>query len=189
MGYQDDPQVQTMIDNLPVKTGKTLAEWFAVLSQNKLEKHGEMLKLLKEQHGVSHGFANTIALLYREQAAGGPPAEDDLVAAQYAGTKAGLRPLYEAILEMVNQFGGDVEIAPKKAYVSLRRKKQFAIVQPSTKDRLDLGLNLKGVEATARLEGGVIFNGMCTHKVRLSNAADLDSELSNWLHQAYEQAG
>jgi len=38
----------------------------------------------------------------------------------------------------------EVEFAYKKAYISLRTpKKQFAILQPSTKDRVDIGLNLK----------------------------------------------
>lgn len=133
-----------MIDNMPAKTGKSLADWFEVLTVSGLEKHGDRLKLLKETYQVTHGFANTIALLYRQQAAGGAPAEDDLIAAQYA-TKTVLRPIYEAVVAATAQFGNDVEIAPKKAYVSLRRSKQFAIVKPSTKSRVDSGLNLKGV--------------------------------------------
>ena len=184
-----DPQLQTMINNMPEKTGKALPDWFKVIAATGLEKHGEIMKLLKGEHGVTHGFANTITLLYRQQAAGGPPAEADLVAAQYAGAKAGLKPIYEAILAVVSEFGPDVEVAPKKSYVSLRRQKQFAIVQPSTKTRVDLGLNLKDVEATERLQGGVVFSGMCSHKVALTAQNEIDAELLEWLQQAYEQAG
>lgn len=188
MSTNPDPQLQSMLDNLPAKTGKTFEEWIKIVAASGLEKHGDILKLLKGEYGMTHGYANTIALLYRQQAAGGPPAEEDLIAAQYAGPKQAMRPVYERVLAVVSQFGPDVEIAPKKTYVSLRRKKQFAIVQPSSKERVDLGLNLKGVEATQRLEGGVVFGGMCTHRVRLGDAQDVDAELTAWLKQAYERA-
>jgi predicted transport protein len=188
MNQNTDPQLQSMINNMPEKTGKTLEEWFVVIGASKLEKHGDIMKLLKGDHGLTHGFANMITLLFRQQAQGGPPPEEDLVAAQFAGPKAGMRATYEAVLSAVTNFGQDVEIAPKKTYVSLRRRKQFAIVQVSTKDRVDLGLNLKGVEAGERLEGGNVFGGMCTHRVRLSGPQDVDSEVVGWLKKAYEQS-
>jgi hypothetical protein len=183
-----DPQLQAMIDNMPEKTGKALDDWFKTLAAEGLEKYGEMMKLLKGEYGVTHGYANTIALLYRQQAKGQPVTQDDLIEAQYAGVKAAMRPIYEAVLSAVHSFGPDVEIAPKKAYVSLRRKKQFAIVQPSTKSRVDLGLNLKGVEPTERLEGGSAFSGMCSHLVRLAGPAEVDEQVVGWLREAYEQA-
>ncbi len=181
-----DPQLQTMIDNMPEKTGKSLQEWYQVLAASSLEKHGDMMKLLKGEYGVTHGFANTIVLLYRQQLAGGAPASDDLVAVQYAGAKAGLLPIYEAVLAAARACGSDVEVAPKKTYVSLRRSKQFAIVQASTKTRVDLGLNLKGVEPGERLEGGNVFGGMCTHRVQLTDPTQVDSDVKAWIKQAYE---
>jgi predicted transport protein len=177
-----------MIENMPEKTGKSLTEWFEILSASGLEKHGQMMKLLKGDFGVSHGYANTIVLIYRRQAEGGEPADADLVSAQYTGPKASLKPVYEAVVAATAKFGPDVEIAPKKTYVSLRRKKQFAIVQAATKTRGDLGLNLKGVEPTNRLEGGVVFSGMCTHKVRLFEVNEVDEEVVDWLKQTYEKA-
>jgi predicted transport protein len=188
MSKSIDPQLQTMIDNMPEITGKSLTDWYQVLSKSGAQKHGEMMKVLKGEHGVTHGYANTIAILYRDQASGGAPAEEDLVSAQYSGPKAALKSVYEALLKDVSKFGSDVEIAPKKTYVSLRRKKQFAIVQPSTSSRVDLGLNLKGVNATDRLEGGNVFSGMCTHKVKLSSPEDVDAEVIDWLKQAYDQS-
>lgn len=183
-----DPQLQSAIDNLPKKTGKSLAEWFKVIAAAGADQHGPIMKVLKDEHGLTHGYANTISILYRQQAAGGPPSEDNLVAEQYAGPKAGLRPLYEAIVAAAKGFGSDVEIAPKKTYVSLRRKKQFAIVQATTRTRVDLGFNLKGVEGAGRLEAGIIFGGMCTHKVGLSSLAEADAEVVAWLKQAYDQS-
>jgi len=183
-----NPQLQTMIDNMPAKTGKSLQQWTQIISSAGLEKHGEIMKLLKGEHGVTHGFANTISNLYRQQAAGGPASDEDLVAAQYSGAKSDLKSIYEAVLKVTGDFGADVQIAPKKSYVSLRRNKQFAIVKPSTRTRVDLGLNLKGVDAQGRLEGGKVFSGMCSHLIRLTDPAEVDQEVVSWLRQAYEQS-
>ena len=176
----------TMIANLPEKTGKSLDAWRKVLAGTRLEKHGEIVKHLKTEHGVTHGFANLIAHEFRN--AGAADAPPDLVAAQYAGPKADLRPIYDALIDAVSGFGGDVEIAPKKTYVSLRRNKQFALVQPSTKTRVDVGINLKGLEPVGRLEASGSFNAMVSHRVRLGSAGDVDAELAGWLRQAYDKA-
>jgi len=189
MSINVDPQTQATIDNMPEKTGKSLDEWFQTITAAGVEKHGDIMKLLKGEYGVTHGYANTISILYRQQAEGGPPTEEELVDAQYAGAKSALRPIYEAVLAAVRGFGDDVEIAPKKSYVSLRRKKQFAIVQPSTKTRVDLGLNIRGAEPTERFQGGTVFSGMCSHKVAVTSPAEIDAEVVEWLNLAYEQAG
>lgn len=188
MANTADLQLQAMIDNMLEKTGKPLNDWFTVLAASGLEKHGDMVKLLKGAHQVTHGFANTIVTLYRQQAAGGPSAEDDLVAAQYA-SRLLLRPIYEAVVTAAAQFGDDVAIAPKKTYVSLRRSRQFAIVKPSTKSRVDVGLNLKGVGENGRLSNDTAFGGMCSHCVAVTTVAEIDDELVGWLRQAYEMAG
>lgn len=168
------------------KTGKSLAEWIALIKQQKLEKHGEILKFLKAEHGFTHGYANFVALKAREADAGSHDPED-LIARQYQG-KETLKPIYDLLIEKISGFGDDVEIAPKKANVSLRRKKQFALIQPSTKSRIDLGLKLKGKAPVGRLESSGPFGAMCTHRVRLSDVNDLDEEVLNWLREAYEQA-
>ena len=181
-----DAATQTMIDNLPEKTGKSLEDWLKVLGRQNFEKHGEMVKWLKSDHGVTHGFANLIAHSYRNARNDGPA--DDPVELQYQGPKAELRPIYDQIIKAVSAFGKDVEIAPKKAYVSLRRSKQFALVQPSTRDRIDVGINLKGEPATDRLEASGSFNAMVSHRVRITSKKDVNAELKRWLKKAYDAA-
>jgi predicted transport protein len=110
------------------------------------------------------------------------------VGEQYSGGRAGLRPIYDLLTKKVLAFGGDVELSPKKAYVSLRRSRQFGIVQPSTATRVDVGLNLKGVAAKGRLEASGSFNAMCTHRVRVASLKEVDAELVGWLKQAYDKA-
>ena len=176
-----------MIANLKEKTGKTLPAWVKIAKASGFAKHGEIVKHLKSEHGLTHGYANLVAHNVTKGSSA-HAAADDLVEAQYAGAKAGLRPIYDALMKRIAKFGKDVEVSPKKAYVSLRRSKQFALVQPSTKTRLDVGLNLKGVEPTARLEASGSFNSMCTHRVRLTEAKDVDAELLGWLEDAYGRA-
>ena len=140
-----------MISNMKEKTGKTLPQWLKITSKCGLEKHGQIVKLLKSDYEVTHGFANLIA--HKTLAAASPEkGSTDKVDAQYAGKKEDLRPIYEAIIKAVQKLGADVEVSPKKSYVSLRRKKQFALIQPSTATRVDVGLNLKGHPTSERLE-------------------------------------
>ncbi len=188
MAKSPEEMAAAMLANLPDKTGKTLDEWFAVLDAASLAKHGQMVGLLKKDHGVTHGFANLIAHQYRDRGSASAGKADDPVAAQYAGPKAALRPIYDALIAAVTGFGKDVEVAPKKSYVSLRRNKQFALIQPSTKTRVDVGINLKGTPPTDRLEASGSFNAMVSHRVRLTDAAEVDAELTGWLKSAYEAA-
>jgi hypothetical protein len=182
-----DEATQTMIRNLEAKTGKSLADWQQIARASKLTKHGEIVKFLKTEHDLGHGYANLIAHEALQSAASSF-AEDDLIEAQYAGAKAGLRPIYDALLAALQTFGNDVEFAPKKAYVSVRRKKQFACLQPSTATRFDVGINLKGVAPAGRLEASGSFNAMVSHRVRVSEVNEVDAVLIAWLRQAYEQA-
>lgn len=181
-----EQMANTMINNLPEKTGKSLNQWLAIVGKASLDKHGRIVAMLKKDHRVTHGFANLIAQQYLSQ--GKPTAGEDLVAAQYQGAKAGLRPIYDAVTAMVGKFGRDVEVAPKKTCVSYRRNKQFALIQPSTRDRVDVGINLKGVAAGGRLEASGSFNAMVSHRVRLTKKSEVDAELKDWLRKAYDAA-
>lgn len=178
-----DKALQTMINNMPEKTGKSLEQWKTLLKTKSFNKHSEAVNFLKKEHQVTHGFANTIVTLSKEE----NNTPEDLVTTQYKGKEA-LFPIYEQLLTVVNKFGEDVVITPKKASVSIIRKKQFALIKPATKTRIDLGLKLKDVPTTERLENSGPFGTMCTHRVRISSADEVDSELINWLQEAYQKA-
>jgi predicted transport protein len=179
-----DDQIASQVANLERSTGRALDEWIAVVRASGLEKHGEAVAMLKRDHGIGHGNANLIVIKAREAATGGAASDTDLVDRHYAGRHAGLRPLYDAVIDRVQAFGPDVELAPKKTYVSLRRRKQFGQVGPAA-GQLEVCVNLPGVEPTERLRP---TDGMATHRVRISGAAELDDELVAWLREAYERA-
>ena len=145
-----------------------------------------MLKFLKTEHGFTHGFANLVALKTREAGAGSI-SDDVLIESQYKG-KENLKPICDKLLELVKGFGDDVEIAPKKSNISLRRKKQFALIQPSTKTRIDLGLKFKSRPLIGRLESSGPFGTMCTHRVIITELNQVDDELTQLLNDAYLEA-
>lgn len=181
---------QSMVANLKEKTGKTLEQWLKVVKSNQLQKHGEIVKMLKADHGMTHGYANLvaqIALKGMDVVSPTETGEQSLIENQYQG-KENLRPIYDKLISVVESFGNDVEVSAKKSYVSLRRSKQFAIVQPSTKSRIDVGLKLKDVEPAGRLEKSGSFNSMVTHRVRVTDLKEVDSELKKWLKNAYKDA-
>ncbi len=183
-----DKALQTQVSNIEKNTGKSLAEWTAIVNKSGLSKHGELVNFLKEQHGFTHGNANTIVHVAKQSHAGAAENAGDLITDQYKG-KENLKPWYDKIMAEISKFGKDVEIAPKKAYVSLRRKKQFAILQPSTKDRLDVGLNIKGVAVSGNVEEGSKWNAMCTHRIKVEQENTINKDLVNWIKQAYDKAG
>jgi predicted transport protein len=178
-----DSALQSMIANMPEKTGKSLEAWKKLLRSKSFQKHSEAVNFLKNEYGLTHGFANTIVHLSKDNST---PAED-LVTAQYKG-KEHLLPIFEKVKTAVEGLGDDVTITPKKTAVSFIRKKQFALINPATKTRLDLGLKLVGEPLTTRLENSGPFGTMCTHRVRLENPEDVDKELLSWLKLAYEKA-
>jgi hypothetical protein len=178
-----DAATQSMIDNLPKNTGRSLEAWFAVLAATGLDKHTALMNHLKQEHGISHGFANGIVLQYRARDT--DQTADALVDAQFSGSKSGLRPILDALVETVTGFGSDVEVAPKKASVSLRRHKQFALIEAPSAGRVQLGVNLPGLSPTDRL---LPSDGMCSHKISLASVDELDDQVLAWLRAAYDRA-
>ena len=178
--------IQTMMNNLYKNTGKTLETWTEMVRKENFEKHGEIIKFLKENHQFTHGFANLVAHSVRESSALYPQNSDDLVASQYQG-KEHFKPVYDALVSGISSFGNDIEIAPKKAYVSIRRKKQFAVLKPATKTRFEIGINLKGQEPTELLKLEKP-NAMCTHKICIAEKNEITPEILNWLKTAYQKA-
>lgn len=182
----------TQLKNIQTKTGKSLAELDQIAQASGLTKHSELRELFKRELGLGHGDANALvhALVNPdgERAAQAQGKTPDMVLDElYAGPKADLRPIHDKLMRAINTFG-DFEIAPKKGYVSLRRKKQFAMIGPATKTQVEVGLNAKDLPTAERLTV-LPPGGMCNYKVRLADPGEVDDELITWLQQAYANAG
>jgi hypothetical protein len=179
-----EEQIATQVANIEAASGRSLADWIAIIHASGIEKHGQAVAMLKSEYGLGHGNANLLVIKAREARAGGAVADDDRVSSQYTGRHAGLRPMYDRLIEVVRGFGDDVELAPKQSYVSLRRRRQFGQVGPAA-GQLEVGVNLPGAAATDRLKPA---SGMASHRVRLAPGDPIDDELTGWLREAYERA-
>ena len=180
----------TQLRNIEKKTGQDLDALRLAIASSGQTKHGEVRTWLMETYGLGYGDANTLA----HAAAGGKgatAASDDAAADPladiYTGKKAHLRSIHDAVMAAIQPWG-DFEVAPKKGYVALRRKKQFAMLGPRTADRAELGINLKDDVASERIVAQKP-GGMCQYAVALTSPADVDAELLSVLRRAYDAAG
>jgi hypothetical protein len=185
-----DKSVQTQLENIQKKTGKTLDELAEIVHNSGLTKHGEIREYLKRELNLGHGDANALvhAVLKSDgQRAAEGKSEDSVLDEIYSGAKASFRPIHENLIHAIDGFG-EYEVVPKKGYVSLRRRRQFAMIGPKTNTRFEVGLNAKDLKKNARLLEQP-KGGMCNYIVNLSDVKEVDSELIAWLRSAYEGAG
>jgi hypothetical protein len=184
-----DQAIQTQINNIQKKTGKSFDELSALVRNSGLSKHGEIREMLKQTLGLGHGDANSLvhAVLKSDgtRAATGK-SEDAVLDEIYSGAKAGFRPIHEKLIREMNKFG-EFEIVPKKGYVSLRRKKQFAMIGPKTNTRFEVGINARDLKKNSRLVEQP-KGSMCNYIVSVTDVKEVDSELVAWIKSAYEGA-
>jgi hypothetical protein len=186
-----DKALQTQLANIEKRTGKSLAALAKIVKGSGLQKHGEIRDMLKRDLGMGHGDANTLVhhVLKSDgaSAAGAAGKTANAVLDEiYSGPRAALRPIHDTLMSAIETFG-PFEIAPKKGYVSLRGKKQFAMIGPATTTQVEVGLNMRDVKATDRLRA-VPPGGMCQYKVRLAGPREVDAALLAWLRRAYDAA-
>jgi predicted transport protein len=181
-----DKATETMVANMAEKTGRTLEAWKVEITANGLSKSGEIVNFLKTVHGITHGYASTIAMKVLGSDAASATDTDELVVSQYKG-KEHLKAYYDLLLAEIAKFEGSFEVAPKKAYVALRRKKQFIILNPASKTRFEIGFNLKGVAPSGKLEAEKP-DGICSHKINVTDITEIDAEVIAWIKMAFENA-
>lgn len=184
--------VATQLANIEKRTGRSLAELREEIARSGKVKHGEIRAWLMEAHGLGHGDANTLTHLALQsdgesaaRAAGA--STDEVLDGIYTGKKAHQRPIHDALMRHIESFG-ELEIAPKKGYVSLRRKKQFAMLGPKTNERFELGLNLKEDVDHPRVKA-LPPGGMCHYVAPLTSVDEIDDALVAVVRRAYDAAG
>ena len=175
-----DEGIKSQLRNIEKAYGKTIAELELAVTESGLVKHNEVVAMLKQRYGMSHAAAHRVSLTARNRAVTTPVAS--------ATVAPPLQAVYTRLLARAASLGEDVEQAPKKGYVSLRRRRQFAMIQPGAK-WINLGLILAQHPPSARLEPATKWNALFTHRVRLASADEIDDELETWLQTAYDEAG
>ena len=135
----------SQIRNIESTYGKPIASWIELIRSSGKVKHPEVVAMLKSEYGMPHGSAHRVALVARDALAGSPrpAAGGDPAIELYSGRRAPLMPIHNKLMVGINKLGTDVGLAPKKGYLSLRRKKLFGMIQPAAA-HVDVGLVLKG---------------------------------------------
>ncbi len=178
---------QAYLDNIKTKTGKSPDDFRVLAVKKGLAKSGEIVTWLKDEFGLGHGHARAIAHLLVQPDTVADSSKDKF-GALFTGGKARWRSAFEELTAQIEKFGTDIEVAPNRTYVNVLRGRKFAILQPSTAERFDIGLKLKGVAPSGRLEAAGSWNNMVTHRVRISDPKQIDGEVLAWLRQAYDAA-
>jgi hypothetical protein len=185
--------MQKWVAELPQKTGRSLEEWVALVKKEGPATLKERRAWLKEQHKLGTNSAWQIA----DSAEGGGWLEGDpgeylkaasaYVEGMFTGSKAGLRPIFDALVKLARQLGPDVKVCPCQTIVPLYREHVFAQIKPTTRTRIDLGFALGDTKATGRLidTGGFAKKDRITHRIPLSTVEEIDAEVKRWLTTAY----
>lgn len=195
--YSVHPGVATMmkwVAELPEKTGRSLDQWVKLVKQHGPPTEPEQRAWLKAEHGLGTNASWWIA-----ERAAGKGGEDDnpeaylkaageWVEAMFAGSKAGLRPLYDALLRVGLAVGREARACPCQTMVPLYRHHVFAQLKPATRTRIDFGLALGDRKATGRLieTGGFAKKDRITHRIPVLSRDDIDDELKSWVKRAYD---
>jgi len=178
---------QAYLDTIKAKTGKTPEDFRALAHSRGLSSRPELMNWLKTQYGLGYGHANLIAgmILHAHDEETTP---DEDIAALFKGERRRWRAPYDALVGKCSKFGTGFSVAPTTTYISLLREgRKFGIVQPST-GRLDLGIRLKYAPAGGRFGSAGRWNAMVTHRVRISDPSEIDTEVVSWLRKAFEAA-
>jgi hypothetical protein len=189
--------VQDWIVNLPEKTGRSLDQWLRLIRDEGPPTEKERREWLKKKYQLGTNSAWWLA----ERAEGKGTEDSDpesylqaavgYVEAMLAGPKAGLRQIYDHLLNVGLRVGKDVKACPCKTIVPLYRNHVFAQLKPTTRTRLDLGLALKNTKATGRLidTGGLAKGDRITHRIPITKLDEIDEEVKRWLKIAYDIDG
>jgi hypothetical protein len=187
--------VQDWIDKLPEKTGRSLDEWISLVKHEGPPTTKERREWLKKEYKLGTNSAWWIA----DRADGkgtedGDPeaylkAAEGYVEAMFAGAKAGLRLIYDALLELGFSIGKDVKACPCQTIVPLYRNHVFAQIKPTTRTRIDFGLALGDTKATGKLidTGGFAKKDRITHRFAIGSVDDITDEVTRWLKVAYDR--
>ena len=187
--------VQKWIGELKQKTGRSLDEWLRLVKKSGPKEENERRDWLKQEHGLGTNTASWIA--ERSVGKGSETADpgeylkaaEGYVVQMFSGSKASLRPIYDALLKVGLKVGKDAKACPCQTIVPLYRKHVFAQLKPTTRTRIDLGFALGDMKAKGRLidTGGFAKKDRITHRIPIQSVTDIDDEVKHWLRVAYER--
>jgi len=186
--------VQNWVATLKQKSGRSLDEWLTLIRKSGPPMEKERREWLKKEYGLGTNTAWWLAERAEGKGEDGDPdayleQANQYVEEMYSGSKSGLRPMYDALLKLGLGIGKDAKACPCKTIVPLYRNHVFAQIKPTTRTRIDLGFALGARKAEGRLidTGGYAKKDRITHRIPISSLNEIDAEVKQWLHTAYEE--
>ena len=186
---------QKWLGELKQKSGRTLEEWLKVIKKDGPAEEKARRDWLREKHGLNTMIATYLA--ERSTGKGAQMEDPDLylksaerdVDKMFAGGKAHLRPVYDALLKLGLKTGKEAKACPCTTIVPLYRKHVFAQIKPTTQTRIDMGFALGDLKPTGRLidTGGFAKKDRITHRIPITSLDDIDDEVKHWLKVAYDR--
>lgn len=181
--------MNSVTDSMKERTGKTLEEWVAAVQFTGIDPLDQkaVRNWLREQ-GVLQNSQWAIADAAARAAGWERSSVEGYIDSQYTGEKAALRPIFDALREIIEGLGEDVVVEGRGGYTPFVRKRQFAAIQASTKTRVDLGLRFKDAPDSPSLSTSSL-PGQSTHKLGLTSFEQITDEVKVLIRLAYEQNG
>jgi hypothetical protein len=183
-----------VIAKMKIKTGRSIEEWIALVSNEAPADEKARKAWLKEKHDLGTNYAGWIAEmslgkglefldpeLYLETA-------EKYVEEMYAGKRAALRPIYEELLKLGLSIAVDVKACPCKTMVPFYRNHVIAQIKPAANTRVDIGFALKDLKPEGRLidTGGFAKKDRITHRIEITSVEEIGDDVEKWLGKAYE---
>jgi predicted transport protein len=188
MPQTPDGMLSAVSESLAARTGRSLEQWLALVRSSGVDPldQAAVRAWLRREHGVPQNSQWAIADAAAREAGWVRPTVSEYIDRQYAGAKAALRPIFDALADAIEELGDDVTVEGRGSYIPFVRGRQFAAVAAATRDRVDLGLRFTDPPSAARLQPGG-GPGQATHQVSLRDVREVDAEVVHLLRVAYEQ--
>ena len=178
---------QEFIQTAKEKTGRTLDQWLPVVKKSGLTKQMEITNWLKAEHKLNHLQAQLLAGLYLNNGKPVYQNEASLLDNQFAKCEE-MRPLFNAVSEMILKQFPDTQLIPKKTYVSFTATREFAAINIKPKE-IRLGMDLGDTAFHETIQKTKLSGPMprISHMAVITDINQFDKKLIEYLQLSYNR--
>lgn len=178
---------QEFIDNLKALTKKDLDGWLGEIRSLGITKRNDIINALKTDYKFGHMNASLLAGIYLNEGKPVYASTGDLLENQFGKADA-MRGLYESVINFVRQNFPAATVLPKKTYVSILEKREFAAINIKPKE-LRVGFDLGDRPFDDTVTKSKLTGPMprISHMVVVTNKEQLNDEITNLLRESHRR--
>ncbi len=187
MAKESERLEREFITTVREKTGKDLAGWMSLIAGSGESKPNAILNWLKQTHNLNHMQANFLSGIYLND--GKPVFDHKVLFAKLFDGKELLLAVYQPLESAIQNRLPDALFIPTKTYISIEAKRCFACAT-MTKNTIRVGLDLGDLPFDTYVQKARSLGAMpnLTHMVEIAAPTDVDDQLTEYVHQAYNNA-